>query len=147
MLHHFGPLWVEVDVEHDLKVIKVRVDDRRFETIHDNLASPLQPLIDDSGEHRVDQSKQVRQHLGVIASPGQVGMVRHEAIRIEAHSVAIFKLHQQIVVELLHGVGAHQPRLVVALPSDMKGTVVFENGVAGEGRHKSQIGKDLAKDF
>jgi len=147
MFDHASSLGIEVDIEHDLKVVELRLDDRRFESIHDHLAAPLAALINDPGEERVYDTEQAGQEFHILAVTRQVRMVRHKTVGIKFHPVAVFVFQQQVVIELLGRVGLHEPGFVVALPGDVEGGVVRKDEIAGEGGHALGSSKTEARLF
>ncbi len=62
-------------------------------------------------------------------------MVVHEAVGVDRDLIAVLIFEEEVIVELLGPVGFEEPVLVMALPGDMEGRIVFEDKGAGERRH------------
>jgi len=56
-------------------------------------------------------------------------------VGVKANAILIFIFEEEVVVELFGPIGFEEPRAVVALPGDVKGGAIPDDGVAGEVGH------------
>lgn len=145
MIHHLCSLGIEVDIEHDLKMIEFALDHRRFEAIHDDLASSFKLAVISPGKDGVHDSKEVREQLLIHAIARQVGMVGHEAIGIDINLISGLIFEEKVIIEALRPFGLEQPVFVMALPGDVEGGVVAEDGIPGAIGHAGNESKFIAK--
>jgi hypothetical protein len=132
---HPGPLWVEIVVEHDFEVIRLRLDAGRFEPIHDYLSFSAPVFVVDPGKERVHGSKEVGEKVFIFAITGEMGMGGHETIGVNPDAITVFIFKKKVVIKLFGPIGFQEPVVVVALPGDVKGGVVFKDGVTRETGH------------
>jgi hypothetical protein len=77
-------------------------------------------------------------------------MVGHEAVGVDGDEVAVFIFKQEIVIDLFCQTGLKEPLFIVALPGDVEGGVIQEDGVTGNRGHagceaKRVPGKGMGK--
>jgi hypothetical protein len=72
-----------------------------------------------------------------------MGMGGHETIRINLHPVAVFVFQKQVVIKLFGPIGFKKPIAVVALPRDMKGGTILDDGITRQTRHALNIKQSL----
>ena len=58
-------------------------------------------------------------------------MIIHDHVRIEDDTVLFFKFQEEIVIELFSPSVPKEPRFVMALPGDMKESVILKNEFSG----------------
>ena len=65
-------------------------------------------------------------------------MGRHETIGINPNLIAGFVFQKEMVIEAFGPAGFKKPIAIMALPGDVEGTAVVEDGVAGEAGHRNE---------
>lgn len=136
MVGHFGPIAVQVLVDHDGQEVPVGLDAGGLEAVHNDLSFAFELFVDRSGEEGVDELEEGGEFFfGACYFAGQMDVIVHEFVGVERDIETIFVFKEEVVIEALGPFGFQEPGLVMALPGDVEDSAVPEDGISWEVGH------------
>ena len=120
MFDHSCSLWIQIDVVHHLEKIRLSFNDRRFETIHNELSPTVHNFVIESGEESIDDSKEVRKIFFIVNITSNMGVIGHETVGKNLNVIFVFVFEQKVVIFFLGPIMLEVKITVVTLPSDME---------------------------
>ncbi len=115
------------------------MDDGGFEPVHDYLTTALFDLVDVLGELEVDGSHESGKAVAGECMACEVRMIAHEGIGVDNDAVLVLIFEEEVIIKLFGAIFFEEPRVIVALPRDMKNSSVEEGVLSCEVGHAPKI--------